>query len=266
LRFKSFTVGALAALAAALLVPTSASGIEAPAREVNAKDAYVKPVIGGIYGRGVNGPGSYAVLIDVHEIKKAKGGNGAKPTGGANCSNAGAESGTYLFTGWKVGGNTVAHLTTSTVPAGLGSVTGALQSSFDAWRVDAAVPSFTVATDGTATRYTANRTYEIMWGRTGGSLATTYTWRWNDGTIESDVVFDKSHVWWQAPSEGDGCYEDAGSRYDVANIATHEFGHVYGLDHPSGARFETMYAYGYSGETLKRSPASGDRAGVATLY
>ena len=45
--------------------------------------------------------------------------------------------------------------------------------------------------------------------------------------------------------------------YDVANIGTHEAGHVYGLGHPSSARFETMYAYGYSGETLKRSPASG---------
>ena len=266
MRFKSLAVGALAALSAALLVPTTAGASQAPTANAKKADAYVEPVIGGVYGRGANGPGSYAVLIDVHAIEKAKGGGKAKPTASANCSNAGAESGTYLFTGWKVGGNTVAHLNTATVPAGLGSVTSALQSSFNAWRVDGAIPAFSVATDGTATRYGANRTYEIMWGRTGGSLATTYTWRWNDGTIESDVVFDKSHTWWQAPSEGDGCYEDAGSRYDVANIATHEFGHVYGLDHPSGARFETMYAFGFSGETLKRSPATGDRSGISTLY
>ena len=58
----------------------------------------------------------------------------------------------------------------------------------------------------------------------------------------------------------------SGNRYDVANIATHEFGHSYGLGHPSGARFETMYAYGYSGETLKRSLATGDRNGVSALY
>ena len=254
---------ALVGLVAAVLPATAGAQ---PADVSSVSDAYVEPVIGGIYGRGVNGPGSYAVLIDVHEINKAKGGNGAKPQARANCTNAGAESGTYLFTGWKVGGNTVAHLNTATVPSSLGSVTNTLQASFNAWRVDAAVPSFNVTTGSTTTRYTANRTYEIMWGRTGGSLATTYTWRWNDGTIESDVVFDNAHTWWQAPSEGDGCYEDAGSRYDVGNIATHEFGHVYGLDHPSGARFETMYAYGYSGETLKRSPATGDRAGVSALY
>ena len=261
MRVKSLCLVALVALS--IVSFPSTGGAAKPARQAVAHDGYVEPVIGGIYGLGVNGPGSYAVLIDVHEINKAK---KAKPTGSANCSNAGAEAGTYLYTGWKVGGNTVAHLNTSTVPSSVGSVTNALQSSFNVWRVDAAVPSFSVATDGTVTRYTANRTYEIMWGRTGGSLATTYTWRWNDGRIESDVVFDNGHNWWQAPSEGDGCYEEAGNRYDVANIATHEFGHVYGLDHPSGARFETMYAYGYSGETLKRSPASGDRNGISTLY
>lgn len=100
----------------------------------------------------------------------------------------------------------------------------------------------------------------------GPWLATTYTWRWNDGTIESDVVFNKGVAWWKAPSEGDGCYETAGAVYDVGNIATHEFGHAYGLDHPTGARFETMYAYGYSGETLKRSLATGDVAGVRANY
>jgi hypothetical protein len=211
----------------------------------------------------VNGPGSYAVLIDVHAIKKAKGGR----PGGANCSNAGAESGTYKGTGWVIGGDRVAHLNTSTVPSHLGNVTSDLEASWDVWSAaDAAAPRVNVATDGTVTRYTANRTYDILWGSTGGSLATTYTWRWNDGFIESDVVFNKGVAWWKAPTEGDGCFEDAGAVYDVGNIATHEFGHAYGLDHPTGARYETMYAYGYSGETLKRSLATGDRAGVASLY
>ncbi|MQA98685.1 MAG: matrixin family metalloprotease [Actinobacteria bacterium] len=220
-------------------------------------------VVGSIHGRGVAGPGSYAVLIDIHEMPKAK----AKPTRAANCSNAGAESGTYGLTGWKIGGNRVAHLSTATVPSSLGSVTSTLEASWDVWSAaEPAAPSVNVATDGTVTRYTANRSYDILWGRTGRSLATTYTWRWSDGTIESDVVFDKGVTWWKAPSEGDGCYETAGNVYDVANIATHEFGHAYGLDHPSGARFETMYAYGYSGETLKRSLATGDVAGVRANY
>jgi hypothetical protein len=225
---KSRRIGFLAgaAVIAASIVPSAANAVPLSSETTRASDAYIAPVVGGIYGVGARGPGSYATLIDVHEIKKGK----AKPGGGtANCSNAGAEAGTFVPTGWKVGGNTVAHLNPATVPSSVGNVTSALQSGFNVWRVDGAVPAFTVATDGTATRYRANGLYEIMWGRTGGSLATTYTWRWSDGRIESDVVFDTGHTWWQAPSEGDGCYEDAGNRYDVGNIATHEFGHVYGL-------------------------------------
>jgi hypothetical protein len=244
-------------LAATILAPASAASADG-----RGSDAYVEPRIGGIYGRGVNGPGSYAVLIDVHSLKKGK----AKPVQGANCSNAGTESGTFTHTGWKIGGNRVAHLNVGTVPSYVGNVTSALQSSWNVWRVEGAVPSVTVSTDGAVTRYTANRTYDLLWGHTGGSLATTYTWRWNDGLVESDTVFNATVAWWQASAEGDGCDESAGNVYDVANIATHEFGHSYGLGHPSGARFETMYAYGFSGETLKRSLASGDRAGVSALY
>jgi hypothetical protein len=251
---------------AILSVATAALVVFGPTSHATPKGSvpppYEEPRVGGIYGRGAHGPGSYAVLIDVHGVKKGKG----KPAGAANCSNAGAESGDFVYTGWKVGGSRTAHLNVATVPSGIGSVTSALQSSWNAWRVESAVPAVNVATDGTVTKYTANRSYDVLWGRTGGSLATTYTWRWNDGFIESDVVFNFKYAWWQAPSEGDGCYEGAGNVYDVGNIATHEFGHAYGLDHPAGARFETMYAYGFSGETLKRSPASGDRAGVAALY
>lgn len=252
-----------------LLAMTATVAGAAPARDSSPKPrkasryAYVAPRIGGVYGRGAHGPGSYAILIDAHELKACR----AKPGGTANCSNAGPESGTFGYTGWKIGGNRTAHLTTSSVPANLGSVTTALQSSWSVWRAaDAAAPSVSVATDGTVTKYTANRSYDLLWGRTGGSLATTYTWRWNDGIVESDTVFNRGYTWFKAASEGDGCVESAGSAYDVANIATHEFGHSYGLDHPAGARFESMYAYGYSGETLKRSLATGDRAGLSGLY
>ncbi|HVE93432.1 MAG TPA: matrixin family metalloprotease [Acidimicrobiales bacterium] len=245
-----------AAAAVALLV----TGVtEAKSTSLSADD-YIPPVLGGIYGVGANGPGSYAVLIDVHAIKK----DPARPSGGtANCSNAQPSNGGYALTGWQVASALTAHLTVSTVPSSLGSVTAAMQSSWNAWPY---APRVTVANDGTVTRYTANRSYDLLFGRTGGSLATTYTWRWNDGTVESDTVFDTGVTWFQAASEGDGCIETAGNKYDVANIATHEFGHSYGLDHPAGDRFETMYAYGYSGETLKRSPSTGDSAGANALY
>lgn len=186
----------------------------------------------------------------------------------ANCTNDGAATGRYALTGWKVGGDRVAHLNVATVPTYIGSNTAAsMQAGFNVWsQADAAVPRITVATDGTATKPTANRSYELMFGRTSGNaLAVTYTWRWSDGFVESDTIFSSGVTWFEASSEGDGCYESI-PRYDVQNIAAHEFGHTYGLDHPSGARYETMYAYGYSGETLKRSPASGDVAGIRAIY
>lgn len=209
----------------------------------------------------IDSEGRIATLVDIHHINPVR--LEGKPAGSANCSNDGAATGKYELVGWQVGLSTF-HYNEATTPAGLGSQTAVMQAAFNAWPSPA--PRVNVLNDGTATRYGATRTGDIMFGSTGGSLATTYTWRWNDGLVESDVVFNKGYTWFNAGSEGDGCIETAGNTYDVRNIATHEFGHVYGLGHPSGARYETMYAYGYSGETLKWSPASGDANGVNANY
>lgn len=221
-------------------------------------------VIGGTYGHGQAGPGSYAVLIDVHEIKGDRG----KPARTPNCSpdDPNAASGGYLYTGWKISTVLPVALNTSTVPSHLGDVTGIMQQSWDAWRADPAVPQVVVTTNSAVTKYTANRVDDILFGRTGSSLATTYTWRWNDGQIESDTVFNKSIAWANIADDGDGCNESGPAVYDVANIAVHEFGHSYGMDHPSGGRYETMYAYGFTGETLKRTPDLGDVEGITALY
>ena len=56
------------------------------------------------------------------------------------------------------------------------------------------------------------------------------------------------------------------AKYDLQNIAAHEFGYIYGLDHPAGDRYATMYKYGYTGETLKRTLATSDATGIGTLY
>jgi hypothetical protein len=205
----------------------------------------------------------HATLIDVHAIHISH----AKPgSGTANCSNDGTTHGQYALTGWAVAaGGQTAHLNTSTIPSGLSQsgVLSALNASFSAWT---GAPKITVQGNGTVTRYTANHSYDLLWGRTGGSsIAVTYTWQWSDGSIESDTVFNKGLPWALINATSDGCNESV-AKYDVANIATHEFGHTYGLDHASGDRFETMYPYGYTGETLKRSPADGDKAGVNAVY
>ncbi len=223
------------------------------------------PVAAGATPAGAAKP--TARLIDVHEIHAVKDAAG-KPSRGANCSNNGAATGTFETTGWVVSGPKTATLNTTTVPSGVSVATAvsALQASYNAWGGGA--PNINVATStSSVTKPTANHSYNLMWGRTSGSsLAVTYTWQWTSGEIESDTIFGDQFTWRDLGAESDGCYENAGNVYDIANIATHEFGHTYGLDHPAAARFETMYAYGYSGETLKRSPASGDVAGINSLY
>jgi len=214
-------------------------------------------------------PASHAVLIDVHPIMVGRNPAGP-PSGGANCSNAGAASGLYTLTGWAVPGPQTSTFNTTTLPAGLNlsATVTAFSNAYHAWSQASPAPTINVATSTSSSlKPTANHSYELMFGKTGGTtLAVTYTWRWTDGFVESDTLFNTSFSWANLGAEGDGCYETAGNVYDIQNIGTHEFGHTYGLGHPSGARFETMYAYGYSGETLKRSLASGDVAGANAVY
>jgi hypothetical protein len=208
-----------------------------------------------------------ATLIDVQVTRVAA---RPQPTT-ANCSNQPGNPGDggYEYTGWEVQGAKTARLNTATVPGGLtaSAVISALDASFNAWeQADANVPDIDVGTGSTVTKATSNHQYDLLFGRTSGSsIAVTYTWRWSTGEIESDTVFNKRLAWFMATSEGDGCYENQ-PQYDLRNIATHEFGHTYGLGHAADGRWETMYPYGYTGETLKWSLGAGDSDGVRALY
>ena len=116
------------------------------------------------------------------------------------------------------------------------------------------------------TKATANHSYDVMFGRTGGSsIAVTYTWQWSTARSRATPSSTAGCHGSSRRAEGDGCVEST-ARYDLANIATHEFGHTYGLDHPANARWETMYAFGFTGETLKRSLGAGDTDGIRARY
>jgi Matrixin len=182
---------------------------------------------------------------------------------GAGCTNPGPGTNAYNLRGRQVSGPTTAHFNPAGAPAGAAS---ALQAAFNTWRAaDANAPGISVASDSTVSSPKADHRYELMFGNLGGrTLAVTYTWHWSSGEYESDVVFGNNVPWFIAGGEGDGCYEGV-ARYDIQNTATHEFGHVYGLNHVSSA-FNTMAATATMGETYKRSLASGDVAGLRKLY
>lgn len=187
---------------------------------------------------------------------------------------------TPAYTGFK---STIADRTArfnaATTPAGLTTAAADLQAAFNAYTaqnpygLNLKAPAFTVQTTSPSlpgvTKATANRHTDLLFARTSGNaIAVTYTWKWSDGQYESDTVFSSQLAWAEIPTTGDGsdgCYESI-VKYDLQNIATHEFGHIYGLGHPANDRFATMYAYGYTGETLKQSPATSDQNGITFLY
>lgn len=79
--------------------------------------------------------------------------------------------------------------------------------------------------------------------------------------LEADITFDNSKLWSAQPLGVAG-------RYDVENIGTHEAGHTFGLGdlYDSEDSQQTMYGYGATGETIKRTLAWGDQAGIHALY
>jgi hypothetical protein len=231
-------------------------------------------------------PSAHLLRTDVFQPAGSAAQGKPQPTT-ANCSPDGSTHNQFAVTGWKTAASTATLVTSSipttiktgtdpsAVPSGTASssdVNSAMQNAFNAWhRADARAPSITVATDNTSTqsRQSADRHDELLFGRvSGNAIAVTYTWRWTDGLIESDTVFSRTLGWAIIPDTdraAGGCYPNW-PWYDVGDIATHEFGHTYGLDHAQTDRFETMYVYGYTGETLKRSPADGDTTGLDSLY
>ena len=101
-----------------------------------------------------------------------------------------------------------------------------------------------------------------------GVLAVTFVWGTFGGPpggrvlVEWDQVYDDDGdvVWADLPDGPAGAF-------DFFNVAIHEVGHAFGLDHPDATCTEqTMYAYAAAGEMKKRTLEAGDVAGITELY
>lgn len=95
-----------------------------------------------------------------------------------------------------------------------------------------------------------------------GVIAVTGIWYYTDTgqILEADMLFNTAYRW------GDATIYP--NRMDIRNIATHELGHVVGLDdiYDGTCSEVTMYGYGSVGETKKRTLEMQDKTGLLSLY
>lgn len=100
---------------------------------------------------------------------------------------------------------------------------------------------------------------EDTWIEGSEKIALTYTY-YNDVTgkiYEDDLTLNGVDYSWA--TDGDA------SHMDVQEIATHEIGHAFGLDHSLDPT-ATMYASAFAGETSKRDLAQDDIDAIQHLY
>jgi len=143
----------------------------------------------------------------------------------------------------------------------------ALQSALQVWSdVSASKFSFVYGGTTTSTAYgVADGTNLILFGPLNepgyeDTLGLNTFFFWTTGQlIDSDIIFNTNYTWGTDGSAG---------IYDVQNIGTHELGHSLSLDDLyNGADSEiTMYGYGSSGETKKKTLHQDDMDGITYLY
>lgn len=107
---------------------------------------------------------------------------------------------------------------------------------------------------------------------TGALAVTVSTYRTSDNAIlDSDISFNGQYFSWGVL---DTESEMVGNVVDIENIATHEIGHLVGLDHSSEVYYEpslelynaTMFYASGAGEIFRRTLAADDIAAVQHLY
>lgn len=106
----------------------------------------------------------------------------------------------------------------------------------------------------------SDRKNVVGWGsyKEPNVLARTCAWYRSGSAFEVDVKFNVSHAW----SSTSSC---SGSRFDVQGIATHEWGHVFGLEDLKNSNLVMKDSSGYC-ETTQRSLGLGDVLGIGYLY
>ena len=172
----------------------------------------------------------------------------------------------YELLGVCLPGLVTYHVNPSGAPIG---ASAEIELAFETWDAVTTTELFDPALQTTASGFDEDGQNTISWEGIAPTtiIAMTRIWYWDDGAIEEfDIVFNALLKWGIDPDdEGPSKLKNA---YDVQNIATHEAGHVVGLDDLYEAPYRELTMYGYSSksETIKISLEQGDIAGAQHLY
>jgi uncharacterized protein YodC (DUF2158 family) len=148
-----------------------------------------------------------------------------------------------------------ANTWTGTISACDRTVTSTAKNDY--LRLATQAPNFT-SSGGCA----SNNGYNVMgWGKLpSGTLGVTCVWYDGNGNArEADQRYATGFRWGSTAT----C---SGSRFDTQAVATHEWGHLYGLGHVTTGTGQVMEPSGGYCDVDGRTLGRGDMTGIATLY
>jgi hypothetical protein len=178
----------------------------------------------------------------------------------------------YVLLGASWPSNSVGYRINANFPAGApgtdAQVIEALRCGAMAWRQQAQsniLPSY-LGTTAVTTVNSLDGVHACFWSPDdpgGGTLAITFTSSIGGNMVAFDMVFYASNDF--GPITWNGVGDPSPVQTDLIAVATHEFGHVIGLDHPP-IPAATMYAFYTDGDPGPRTLHSDDIAGAQFLY
>lgn len=180
----------------------------------------------------------------------------AKPGGGGSDPGTDCESDNYRLAGWHW---------TSPWSAKASDYASVLNGGASAWDQQAGGSSISGGVSGgnDGTAGVQDFKNNIQWVDLGASstvaVTTTWAYRGSGEAVESDARYNTYYPW---------STNGASNAMDVGHVGTHEIGHTFGLNHPSGSGIAclTMYAYVSYGNTIGRTLGDGDILGIKAIY
>jgi hypothetical protein len=207
----------------------------------------------------------------------------------ALATNDGCSDSAYAKTGWRVGGKLAYSFNRGTTPRGVGgrlaaeravrSAAGNIANTRNRCRLGDRVSARSTYMGNTRAKAQINR-YGVCEGNDGksvvsfgalshpGALATTCTWYWPQTgyskVASSDIKLNTHQKRWTTNPGAGSCQ----NRFDIESTATHEFGHTFGLSHPSGSHPSLTMNASSAGpcQASERSLGRGDVIGLGRIY